>query len=205
MSSGQGTAGPDDRFPASLIKLPAASSYHGRDHVLSAAALWLHLRAAAASVADDHPGLVPGEYLGSLTGKDLYSPGDDPAALAAELCTAGLWERAGGGYRILDGHAIREFTGKVRELREKGNRAAQATVTRMTRAGTTVDMGPPLGCETYDRDASSWITSSARPAGSPTRPPWTRSRRSSAATRPTRCRCAGSTRSWHRFSVPIAG
>lgn len=39
MSSDQGAAGPDDRFPASLIKLPAASSFDGQDHVLSAAAL----------------------------------------------------------------------------------------------------------------------------------------------------------------------
>ena len=126
VSSDQGTAGPDDRFPASLIKLPAASSFDGRDHVLSAAALWLHLRAAGASVAGDHPGLVPGEYLRSLTGKDLYRPGDDPAALAAELCTAGLWERADGGYRILDVPAIQEFIGKEHELRDKGNRAAAA-------------------------------------------------------------------------------
>lgn len=77
--------------------------------------------------------------------------------------------------------AIREFTGKARELRENGNRAAEATATGMTRsgerigraaaasfrcaacgelaavvkvarAGITVDMGPPLGCESYDHD-----------------------------------------------------
>jgi predicted RNA-binding Zn-ribbon protein involved in translation (DUF1610 family) len=70
----------------------------------------------------------------------------------------------------------------VRELREKGNRAGQAAVPGMSRfgerigraaaasfrcaacgemaavvkvarAGTTVDMGPPLGRETYERDA----------------------------------------------------
>jgi hypothetical protein len=150
--------------------------------VLSAAALWLHLRAAAASAASDHPGLVPGEYLHSLTGKDLYSPDEDPAVLAAELCTAGLWERADGSYRILDLPTVQEFTGKVRELRDKDNRAGQAAITEMTRfgerigrtaaasfrcaacgemaavvkvarAGITVDMGPPLGCETYHRDA----------------------------------------------------
>jgi hypothetical protein len=28
-----------------------------------------------------------------------------------------------------------------------------AAVVKVARAGTTVDMGPPLGCETYDRDA----------------------------------------------------
>jgi hypothetical protein len=28
-----------------------------------------------------------------------------------------------------------------------------AGVVKVARAGTSVDMGPPLGCETYDRDA----------------------------------------------------
>ena len=32
--------------------------------------------------------------------------------------------------------------------------------------------GPPLGEETYDRDAISWTTSSAQPASSPMPQPW---------------------------------
>jgi hypothetical protein len=94
----------------------------------------------------------------------------------------GLWQHADGGYRILDQRAIEDFTGKVRKLREKDTRAGEAAVPGMTRfgqrigraaaasfrcaacgemagvvkvarAGTTVDIGPPLGLETYDRDA----------------------------------------------------
>jgi hypothetical protein len=148
---------------------------------------------------------VPDEYVSSLTGEDLDSPGAEPAVLAAELCTAGMWERAGGGYRVLDWQVVQMCVDHVRELRETGrqaaaqererragmNRATQrlsgrepgpvtrtgatrlgecigqaaaasfrcaacgemAGVVKVARAGTTVDMGPPFGPESYDRDA----------------------------------------------------
>jgi len=74
----------------------------------------LHVRATLGSAALDHPGLVPDEYLAGLTGEDLPSPG---AILAAELCTAGVWRRTDGGYRVLDWPAVHASIEHVRELR----------------------------------------------------------------------------------------
>ena len=51
-----------------------------------------------------------------------------------------------------------------------------AGIVKVARAGTTVDMGPPLGREAYDRDAIVGITSSARPVSSPMPQPWMQSR-----------------------------
>jgi hypothetical protein len=106
-----------------MIILRAANSFDGRDHVISAAAFELHIMSIANSTANDRPGLVPDASLSSLTGKARHSLGAEPAALAAELCTAGLWERVNGGYRILDTRAIQVCADHVRELREQGKQA----------------------------------------------------------------------------------
>ena len=42
--------------------------------------------------------------------------GTGTAALAAELCSAGVWERAGGGYRILDRDAVGRCQDLARQL-----------------------------------------------------------------------------------------
>jgi hypothetical protein len=205
MSSDQGRADRDDPGRGRLKIVRAADAFDRRDHVMTDAAYQLHVTATASSAAQGHPGFVPGEYLAGLTGQDPHGPGADPAILAAELCTVGLWRRAGSGYRILDWPAVQLSIDHVRELRAVDRRAparrrqhdarryravhgfrageeGEVTVTGMTRfgqrvgnaaaasfrcaacgemagvvkvarAGTAVDMGPPLGRETYDRDA----------------------------------------------------
>jgi hypothetical protein len=61
---------------------------------------------------------VPDGYLAGLAGGELGDPGADPAALAAELCRAGIWERVAGGYRSLDEESVQVCVDRVRELRE---------------------------------------------------------------------------------------
>jgi hypothetical protein len=79
-----------------------------REQAKSKAAYELHCRATADSAVDDHPGFVPDAYLDGL--------GTGTAALVAELCSAGVWERAGGGYRILDRDAVGRCQDLARQL-----------------------------------------------------------------------------------------
>jgi hypothetical protein len=97
--------------------LRAADAFDRRDHVMSAAAYQLQVKATLTSAVLDHPGFVPDEYLASLTGEDLHTPGADTAILAAELCADGIWRRTDGGYRVLDWPAVQASIDHVRELR----------------------------------------------------------------------------------------
>jgi hypothetical protein len=106
-----------DRPSRTRVKIRAADAFDRRDHEMSAAAHQLHVEAMASSAARDHPGFVPDEYLAGLTGEDLHSPGANPAILASELCTAGMWRRADGGYRVLDWPAVQASIDHERELR----------------------------------------------------------------------------------------
>jgi hypothetical protein len=203
MSSDGDIGNRDDPDDAGPIILRAADAFDGRHHVMSEAACKLHVWGTADSAARNQPGFVPDEYVSRLTGEDLNIPGAQPAILAAELCTAGIWQRANGGYRVLDWQVVQMCVDHVRELREKDKRAPtreartradkmsqelrrreadkvpgqgttrlgerigqaaaasfrcaacgeMAGVVKVARAGTTIDMGPPLGRETYDRDA----------------------------------------------------
>jgi hypothetical protein len=134
----RGAAGRDDPDPAKPMMLRAADAFDRRDHVMTAAAYLLHARATADSAVLDHPGFVPGEYVASLTGQDLGSPGTDPAVLAAELCTAGMWRRTGGGYRVLDWPTVYACLGHVLELRAVDMREAAARL-----GGCPSDAGLP--------------------------------------------------------------
>jgi hypothetical protein len=86
----------------------AGGSFDARERVKSEAAYELHCRATADSAVDDHPGFVPDAYLDGL--------GTGTAVMVAELCSAGVWERAGGGYRILDRDAVGRCQDLAREL-----------------------------------------------------------------------------------------
>jgi len=113
-------AGPDH---ARLKVLRAADAFDRRDHAMTVAAYELHILATSFSAARDHPGFVPDEYLASLTGEDLHSPGADPAFLATELRTARMWRRIDGGYRVLDWPAVQACIDHMRELRAVDKRA----------------------------------------------------------------------------------
>jgi hypothetical protein len=86
--------------------------------LMSPAAEELRILATAVSAVCGRPGFVPDGYLAELAGDELGYPGADPDALAAELCRAGIWERAGGGYRSLDVEAVQVCVDRVRELQE---------------------------------------------------------------------------------------
>ena len=112
------SAGDGDRPARGRVKiLRAADAFDRRDHIMSAAAYLLHLKATLSSAVRDYPGFVPDEYVASLTVEDLHSPGTDSAVLAAELCADGIWRRTDGGYRVLDWPAVQACIDHVRELR----------------------------------------------------------------------------------------
>lgn len=86
---------------------------------MSPAARELRFVATAVSAVRGRPGFVPDEYLAQLDGDELGHPGADPEELAGELCGSGIWERAVGGYRILDAEAVQICVDRARELREE--------------------------------------------------------------------------------------
>jgi hypothetical protein len=87
--------------------------------MMSPAAEQLRILATAVSAVCCRPGFVPDVYLDELDGDELGHAGADPWVLAAELCEAGIWERDGGGYRVLDEEAVQVCVDRVRELREQ--------------------------------------------------------------------------------------
>jgi hypothetical protein len=89
------------------------------DGLMSPAAEQLRFLATAVSAVCGRPGFVPDVYLDELDGDELGHAGADPWVLAAELCWAGTWERAEGGYRVLDEEAVQVCVERVRELREQ--------------------------------------------------------------------------------------
>jgi hypothetical protein len=67
-----------------------------RSALLSTLALEIHVRAAADGVGSRYPTFVPDERL------DAIAPGRVTTMAALELCMAGMWYRASGGYVIAD-------------------------------------------------------------------------------------------------------
>lgn len=85
MSSG-GPADDAEDLARARSAASVGQSSDAREQVKSEAAWELHCRATADSAVDDHPGFVPDAYLNGL--------GTGTAVMAAELCSAGVWERA---------------------------------------------------------------------------------------------------------------
>ena len=120
----------------------AGESSGARERVKSGAAWELHCRATADSAVDDHLGFVPDAYLAGL--------GTGTAALAAELCSAGVWERAGGGYRILDRDAVgrcqdlaRQLSGQAARVRARIRARDQARAQLMPEMAEAMVVTPP--------------------------------------------------------------
>ncbi|MDT5016250.1 MAG: hypothetical protein QOD39_2410 [Mycobacterium sp.] len=67
-----------------------------RSATVSPGALEIHVRAGRASVRTDCPAFVSDACL------DTIAPGQVTTMAALELCMAGLWDRARGGYVIAD-------------------------------------------------------------------------------------------------------
>jgi hypothetical protein len=89
--------------------MPASETFDGQDRVISRAAYDLQVEATAHSASCGHPGFVPDDYLEHLDGLSI-----ETTITAVELCTAGLWERLVGGYRVLDWEAVEVCLDQVR-------------------------------------------------------------------------------------------
>jgi hypothetical protein len=77
---------------------------------MSRAAYDLQVLATAHSASCGHPRFVPDDYLEYLDGLAI-----ETTIAAAELCTADMWERLDGGYRVLDWEAVEICLDQVRQ------------------------------------------------------------------------------------------
>jgi len=99
----------EDLEPVSFILMRAEDTFDGQDRVMSRTAYDLQCRATAHSARCGHPGFVPDKYLDGLRTETTIT--------AAELCTAGMWQRVDGGYRVLDWEAVEVCLDRVRQIR----------------------------------------------------------------------------------------
>ncbi len=101
MSSDEAAGNPEDPGHRSFIIMYATETFDGQERVMSRAAYDLQVLATGHSAYCGHPGFVPDDYLEHLDGLAI-----ETTITAAELCTVGMWERVGGGYRVLDWEAV---------------------------------------------------------------------------------------------------
>lgn len=78
--------------------------------MVSRNSLRLHVYAVLASIEADRAGLVTDAYLDAVTAETSVD--------ALELCTAGLWTRVDGGYRVQDSEVMRMASEVHRQLEE---------------------------------------------------------------------------------------
>ena len=149
---------------------------------MSRSAYDLQVLATAHSASCGHPGYVPDDYLEHLDGL-----GVETTITAAELCAIGTWERAGGGYRILDWEAVeyaqlRGFPDPARAelIRYFTLAPADEAFVRKFRGQDNV-----LGA-TVQLCTLPWLGLS-RTTWPPPRPPWWPGCRSGWASRSARC------------------
>lgn len=125
----------EDLEHVSFILMRADNTFDGQDRVMSRAAWDLQCLATAHSALCGHPGFVPDEYLAALS--------TETTVTAAELCTAGMWERVGGGYRVLDGEAVEVCVDRVRQIRGEDPQALVWEPRRDTQVATAMVVTPP--------------------------------------------------------------
>ena len=111
----------EDRELAPFILMRGGETFDGQERVMSRAAYDLQVLATAHSASCGHPGYVPDDYLEHLDGL-----GVETTITAAELCAIGTWERAGGGYRVLDWEAVECALDRVRQDRGEDPQAVAA-------------------------------------------------------------------------------
>jgi hypothetical protein len=110
MSSDQAAGDDGDLEPVTFIRMRAEDTFDGQERVMSKAAYDLQCRVTSHSASCGHPGYVPDDYLEHLNGLGI-----ETTITAVELCAIGTWERAGGGYRILDWEAVEYALDWVRQ------------------------------------------------------------------------------------------
>ncbi len=110
MSSDEAADNAEDPGHPSFIIMRPTETFDGQQRVMSRAAYDLQVLATAHSASCGHPGFVPDDYLEHLDGLAI-----EITITAAELCTVGMWERAGGGYRVLDWEAVEVCLDQVRQ------------------------------------------------------------------------------------------
>jgi len=115
MSSDEAAGGAEDLEHVSFILMRAEDTFDGQDRVMSRAAWDLQCRATVHFAFGGHPGFVPDEYLAGLSMETTIT--------AAELCTAGMWERVGGGYRVLDCEAAGVCLDRAGQIRAEDAQA----------------------------------------------------------------------------------
>lgn len=95
--------GVDDRATDRTAEIGSAGSRDDAPTVparlMSMGALRLHAQGLLASFEDRHAGMVSDGYLATT--------GGDTAFEVLELCLAGVWTRADGGYRVISSEAFR--------------------------------------------------------------------------------------------------
>ena len=160
MSSDEAAADAPDPEHAAFVRLPAGAASDGRDRVMSRAARELRTRGTAHSAVHGHPGFVPDDYLAGL--------GPQTTITAAEPCTAGLWERVPGGYRVPDGEAIEVCIDRMRELRKTPGPAPGNGKTSTTPTWRTPCWQPAMRgvAERRPRASNWWHQEDSPPGGS---------------------------------------
>jgi hypothetical protein len=109
MSADAPAGGDEDPGRAGFIRMPASETFDGRERVMTREAYDLQVLATAHSAYCGHPGFVPDDYLEHLDGLHI-----ETTITAAELCAIGMWQRTGGGYRVLDWEAVEICLDSVR-------------------------------------------------------------------------------------------
>ena len=89
-----------------FIRMGGADDGSGDEPVVSRAAFQLHSFGIVNSVEDGHPGFVSDDYLNAISAETTIT--------AAELCTAGLWRRADGGYEVLETELVQKVVDQFR-------------------------------------------------------------------------------------------
>jgi hypothetical protein len=110
MTSDEAGDNPEDPGHLSFILMLDTETFDGQERVMSRAAYDLQVLATSHSASCGHPGFVPDDYLEHLDGLAI-----ETTITAAELCTIGMWERAGAGYRVLDWEAVEVCLDQVRQ------------------------------------------------------------------------------------------
>src|SRR5205809_1074694 len=101
-----------------FLRLEGSHHADCEEVMVTVAAFQLHGFGIINSGEDGHPGFVSDAYLNAVSAETTVT--------AAELCAAGMWQRAEGGYRALDQELVQHVVSYQRKMDEDA-RFCQAT------------------------------------------------------------------------------